>query len=1234
AVCRGFLVRQQCVRKRLAVLTLQSHIRRMIAQKKFKLIKFEALQLREQKENACEDMLDWKDCTINPNPDDPEEDLLLLEDLSDSLPDNTSKTSSSGVWKFAKTSEACRTFYIPPELQPADIEDFIQDLKLKSSLLPLAHPADQLAAQALWITILRFLGDLPEPRYHSMERDTTSVMSKVTATLGRNFATSKEFQDMDLNNIDEYNLTRTPKSTLNKLVSLTLKRKNKLDEDVRRRLEGDDAADSYQSWLESGPTSNLEKLHFIIGHGILRTELRFIHNARNYKLYGNLLYSPNTLIYIYLDTSARYTVRFVNSTNNPSNSSHARGWILLSLCVGCFAPSDRFVKHLRAFIREGPPGYAPYCEDRLKRTFNNGTRNQPPSWLELQKPIILPITFMDGNTKNLLADSATTSRELCNQLAEKIGLRDQFGFITGSGNEHVMDAISQCEQYCSSRNAPWRLFFRKYYVDYGTELHSDKLNSAMTSYIPDFCLNSSDKSPERWTQLVTTAFRRSLHTRERADLLRVKEDIVAYAKFKWPLLFSRFYEAYRYAGPNLPKNDVILAINWTGVYVVDDQEQVLLELSFPEITHIRAEKSDKIFGQTFTLSTVRPGEEFTFQSPNAEDIRELVDFFLDGLKKRSTLCIAMQDYKTPDKGSNFFLLKGDLIVLEGDINGETVMTSGWCVGRCERTGEKGSLPAEMVYVLPATCKPSPDILELFKTENGRKKNFHPDTTGFTTFKEEPHTLEKFAIEHFRQYPKETTSKSVSSVQDELWRHSREPLLQPLLKKLQNKEGLRSKIGNELADQIFDAPLKHEILRDEVYCQFMKQLTDNRNKFSEERGWELMWLATGLFTCSQTLLNELTQFLRTRRHPVAQDSLQRLRKTLKVGQRKYPPHQVEVEAIQHKTTQIFHKVYFPDDMDEAFEVDSSTRAKEFCANIAERLALRSAEGFSLFVKIADKIISVPEGEIFFDFVRHLTDWIKRDRPTRDGTIPKFTYQVFFLRKLWTNVKPGQDPIADSIFHYHQELPKYLMEEASKLAALVYRVRLIDQLLRELIPLDLAKLRSPNDWNRAIAAAYNQDAVINIHILVLLALRVACAECDSMFMCGSDYMPQYGLQLLNSFLEDAKQNFLKRIYRWPTFGSAFFEVKQTSDTSFPELLLIAINKQGVSFIHPQTKEILVTYPFTKVSNWSSENTYFRMTIGNDLTFLCETSLGYKMDEMLTSYISIMIASMNEKRALRDK
>ena len=62
-------------------------------------------------------------------------------------------------------------------------------------------------------------------------------------------------------------------------------------------------------------------------------------------------------------------------------------------------------------------------------------------------------------------------------------------------------------------------------------------------------------------------------------------------------------------------------------------------------------RSSKAFSQTFTLVTVR-NEEFTFQSPNAEDIRDLVVYFLEGLKKRSKYVIALQDYKAPGKQSD------------------------------------------------------------------------------------------------------------------------------------------------------------------------------------------------------------------------------------------------------------------------------------------------------------------------------------------------------------------------------------------------------------------------------------------------------------------------------------------------------------------------------------------------------------------------------------------------------
>ena len=43
-------------------------------------------------------------------------------------------------------------------------------------------------------------------------------------------------------------------------------------------------------------------------------------------------------------------------------------------------------------------------------------------------------------------------------------------------------------------------------------------------------------------------------------------------------------------------------------------------------------------------------------------------------------------------------------------NGEAVMNSGWCFGRCDRTAKQGDFPAECVYVLPTITKPPSDIL--------------------------------------------------------------------------------------------------------------------------------------------------------------------------------------------------------------------------------------------------------------------------------------------------------------------------------------------------------------------------------------------------------------------------------------------------------------------------------------------------------------------------------------------
>nr|CAI5836955.1 unnamed protein product [Callosobruchus analis] len=1102
---------------------------------------------------------------------------------------------------------------------------------------------------------MRFMGDYPETKEAASDMDRAPVMSKVSQTIGRSFVNRKEYQDLMR---EEKKMLTMKKSDRQRLISMTLKRKTKLLEDVRRGLvEDSHAADTYREWTNKR-TGTLEKLHFVIGHGILRAELR----------------------------DEIYAIICKQLTGNHIKASYARGWILLTLCVGCFPPSDRMINYLKAFIRTGPPGYAPYCEEKLNRTIQNGARTQPPSWLELiaaknKESISLQVSLSDGTEQTISVDSATTSEEMLKHLATLLNLKDTFGFSLfialydkvmslGSEKDNVMDAISQCEQYSKEqghheKNSPWRIFLRKeiftpwhdpsfdptatrliyrqivkglkngeyrcvaeadvaslialqYYVDNGPKMQKAVLQSRLGEYMPTYLLKHSENSGN-WETKITAAFSNLVCVRQKLEAIKAMEFVVKYAHATWAILFSRFFEGMQISGPELPKKTLIIAVNNNGIFMIDDQEQILMELSFAEVTSVTSETNPKM---KVIISTVRK-EEYAFVSLDAHNIHNLIQHILDGLKDRSIYCVAIQDYKHPTGAESFLVLKkGDLIVLKDDLNGEKLKTATWGQGECN--GKSGDFPTEAIYVIPTLHRPQEDILAFFKKDgvvSDKQKS-----VASTLQRMRMHTLASYAEEHFRAGRRLTVHRPSVLVaarrmsKEELWKYSNEPIYQPLLQKVltddnASKEACRiftaimkymgdlpapkANYSNEYTDEIFAEALRNDLLKDEVYCQIMKQLTFNRLSVSEERGWELLYLMTGLCIPSTSLLAELQNFLKTRTHPFVEHCLQRLQRTQKVGPRKLPPYSIEVEAIQHKSMEIFHKIYFPDDSNEAFEVDSMTRAVDLCKVIVSRLDLKSIDGFSLFVAISDRVFSIPYNSFFYDFLSELINWMRATKPSW-GSAAQITanYQIFFMKKLWVNTIPEKDPNADHIFHYHQELPKYLKgyhkstkQDAIKLAALILRARFEDnsqevqsvlsQNLKDLIPADIIKAASSSDWRKQIFAEYNNTALSS---------------------------------------EQAKIAFLKTTHKWPTFGSTFFEVKQTTEPTYPEVIIVAINRRGVNIIHPLTKDILATYEYSELNNWSSGNTYFHLTIGNIMKktkLLFETSQGYKMDDLITSY-----------------
>eukprot|EP01006_Ploeotia_vitrea_P038499 TRINITY_DN66241_c8_g1_i1.p1 TRINITY_DN66241_c8_g1~~TRINITY_DN66241_c8_g1_i1.p1 ORF type:complete len:707 (+),score=392.65 TRINITY_DN66241_c8_g1_i1:360-2480(+) len=160
--------------------------------------------------------------------------------------------------------------------------------------------------------------------------------------------------------------------------------------------------------------------------------------------------------------------------------------------------------------------------------------------------------------------------------------------------------------------------------------------------------------------------------------------------------------------------------------------------------------------------------------------------------------------------------------------------------------------------------------------------------------------------------------------------------------------------------------KSTILRDEAYCQIIKQLTNNAVPSSVRRGWQLMGICTGIFPPSKEFMPYLEVFLdisleQWKKHAELRQRIlycqQRLESTFLNGAREHAPVESEVTAAENMGS-IAVRIKLVDGTFKTMAIESQTKVDDLCGILRKKMGLPTDETFGLYELSRDVVDKRP------------------------------------------------------------------------------------------------------------------------------------------------------------------------------------------------------------------------------------------------------------------------------------
>uniref|UniRef100_A0A3P9KQ29 MyTH4 domain-containing protein n=1 Tax=Oryzias latipes TaxID=8090 RepID=A0A3P9KQ29_ORYLA len=291
-----------------------------------------------------------------------------------------------------------------------------------------------------------------------------------------------------------------------------------------------------------------------------------------------------------------------------------------------------------------------------------------------------------------------------------------------------------------------------------------------------------------------------------------------------------------------------------------------------------------------------------------------------------------------------------------------------------------------------------------------------------------------------------------------------------------------------------------LMRDEAYCQLLKQLTANTSSKPDscQRGWRLLYILTAFHRCSEVLKPFLLKYLQqasrstgAQYQGIAKACEQNLKKTFQHGGRLVPPSSMELKAMMAGRSSKRQLFLFPGGIERHVKIKTCTVALEAVEELCYEMGLHRLEAMEeyaifLVTNRGQHVRPLNKHEYILDV-------------TTEAELVDSSYSLWFRRVIWTQPLRFENELCVAM-QYNQILPDYRkgllnvlpqgkvsdqqFHQISKLAALQHRAKdgiFIPSIheLSEYIAAPLFKKQQPQQWVTMVTQHMQQAQALNPH-----------------------------------------------------------------------------------------------------------------------------------------------------------